>query len=69
MATVLSAALESFPYNSEIIVSGQLDNSEVLNPLPPPPRASDRKYLIYKTLWSVFFDDITPSDAVTTRLW
>lgn len=41
MATVLSAALESFPYNSEISASGQLDNSELLNPHPhPPPRAS-----------------------------
>lgn len=36
MATVLSAALESFPYNSEIIVSGQLDNSVLLNPPTPP---------------------------------
>lgn len=36
MATVLSAALESFPYNSEIIASGQLDNSVLFNPQPPP---------------------------------
>lgn len=50
MATVLSAALESFPYNSEIIASGQLDNSVLLNPPPPPPRASDREDLIYETL-------------------
>lgn len=35
MATVLSAALESFPYNSEISASGQLDNSELLNPPHP----------------------------------
>lgn len=50
MATVLSAALESFPYNSEIIASGQCDNSVLLNPLPPPPRASDRKALGYGPL-------------------
>lgn len=53
MATVLSAALESFPYNSEISASGQLDNSVLFNPqpLPPPsPRASCRKDLISQTL-------------------
>lgn len=69
MATVLSAALESFPYNSEIIASGQLDNSVLLNPPPPPARASDRKDLVYATLWLVVSDDITASDAVPTRPW